>query len=76
MAGEISEELRRKGVAASTIREALGGWHEREGERIIIALAKSPATLEALLGIQAEAKAFYKLKKELESAMHNGQVES
>ena len=73
MSGEgISEELRRKGVAASTIREALGDWHGREGERIIIALAKAPATLEALLGIQAEAKAFYRLDKELTSAMNSG----
>ena len=69
---EISEELRRRGVAASTIREALGDWHGREGERIIIALAKSPATLEALLGIQAEAKAYYRLNKELELAMNQG----
>ena len=73
MSGEgIGEELRRKGVAASTIREALGDWHGREGERIIIALAKAPATLEALLGIQAEAKAFYRLDKELTSAMNSG----
>ena len=75
MSEGISDELRRKGVAASTIREALGDWHSREGERIIIALAKSDSTLETLLGIQAEAKAYYRLKKELESAMNNGQVE-
>ncbi len=71
----IGDELRRKGVAASTIREALGDWHGREGERIIIALAKSSPTLEALLAIQAEAKAFYRLNKELESAMNNGKIE-
>lgn len=72
MSGEISEELRQKGVAASTIREALGDWHTREGERIIAAIAKSPATLEALLAVQAEAKAYYRLNKELESAMNRG----
>jgi hypothetical protein len=71
----ISEELRARGVAASTIREALGDWHKRESERIIIALAKAPATLEALLTIQAEAKAYYRLDKELISAMNNGRVE-
>lgn len=73
--GEITDELRRKGVAASTIREALGDWHTREAERIIIALAKAPATLETLLTIQAEAKAYYRLDKELLTAMNNGQVE-
>lgn len=70
--GEITDELRRKGVAASTIREALGDWHTREAERIIIALAKASATLEALLTIQAEAKAYYRLDKELTSAMNQG----
>ena len=76
MGNEISEELRRRGVAASTIREALGDWHTREAERIIVALAKTPATLEALLTIQAEAKAYYRLEKELQSAMNNGQIDS
>jgi len=75
MGNEISEELRRRGVAASTIREALGDWHTREAERIIVALAKAPATVEALLTIQAEAKAYYRLDKELSSAMNSGNVD-
>lgn len=76
MANEgISEELRRKGVAASTIREALGEWREQEILRLIASMAKAPSTLEGLLQVQAEAKAFYKLTKELENAMNRGQIE-
>lgn len=70
----ISEELRRKGVAASTIREALGDWHTREAERIIVMLAKATPTFEVLLSIQAEAKAYYRLDKELSSAMNSGNI--
>ena len=74
MSGELSDELRRKGVAASTIREALGDWHTRELERIIVMLAKATPTFEVLLSIQAEAKAYYRLDKELSSAMNNGNM--
>lgn len=68
----ISDELRRKGVAAATIREALGGWREQEMLRLIAALAKSPSTLEALVTVQADAKSFYRLTKELELSMAHG----
>lgn len=71
----ISDELRRKGVAASTIREALGGWREQEMLRIIAKLAKGAATMEALLEVQSEAKAFHRLTHELESAMNQGGIE-
>ncbi len=71
----ISEELRRKGVAASTIRDALGGWRENEMLRIIASMAKAPSTLEALVAIQADAKSFYRLTKELELAMNQGDIE-
>lgn len=71
----ISEELRRKGVAASTIREALGDWRQLEMLRIIAKLAKSPATLEALLEVKSEAQSFHRLTHELEQAMTNGGIE-
>lgn len=68
----ISDELRRKGVAASTIRDALGDYRQLEMLRIIAKLAKAPATLEALLEIKSEARSFYILTHELEQAMTNG----
>lgn len=71
----ISDELRRKGVAASTIREALGDWRTQEMLRIIAKLAKGPATLEALLEVKSEASAYHKLTSELETAMSNGGIE-
>jgi SOS response regulatory protein OraA/RecX len=75
MSEGLSSELRRKGVAASTIREALGSWREQEMLRIIAKLAKGSATLESLLEVQSEAKAFHKLTKELEIAMSNGGID-
>lgn len=68
----ISDELRRKGVAASTIREALGSWIAAETERIISMLAVASPSHVDLLGIQADAKALHKLKKQLEIAMQRG----
>lgn len=75
MSEGISDELRRKGVAASTIREALGDWRTQEMLRIIAKLAKGPATLEGLLEVQSEAKAFHRLTHELETAMNNGGID-
>lgn len=75
MSEGIGEELRRKGVAASTIREALGGWREQEILRIIAKLAKSEATLASLLEVKSEAQAFVRLAHELENAMRNGGIE-
>lgn len=66
----LSDALIRKGVAASTIREALGDWIEVESLRIIAALAAAPATLEALVGVQADAKAYHKLRTQLELTMN------
>ena len=74
MSEGISEELRRKGVAASTIREALGDWRSQEMLRIIAKLAKGASTMESLLEIQSEAKAFQRLTHELENAMQNGGI--
>ena len=72
--GVISEELRRKGVAAATIREALGEWREKEMLRIIAKLSMSVPTMENLLEVQSEAKAFHRLTHELENAMSNGGI--
>lgn len=71
----LGEELRRKGVAASTIRDALGEWRGREMLRVIAKLATGASTMESLLEVQSEAKAFVKLTKELETAMGNGGIE-
>ncbi len=67
---ELGDELKRRGVAAGTIKEALGPWREQEMLRIISGLAKGPATLESLLEWKAAATAFYRLTKELEQAMN------
>lgn len=75
MQREISDELRRSGVAASTIREALGAWIESETKRILTSLAQAPATLEALLTIKADAVALTKITRELDLAMNRGGVE-
>ena len=72
---DLGDELRRKGVAAGTIRDALGDWHSREAERLIAAIAKAPSDLPTLLGLQAEVKAYYRLDKELVGAMNRGIVE-
>lgn len=76
MSEGIGDELRRKGVAASTIHEALGDWRTREMLRLIAELAKGESTLENLLKIQSEAKAFTRLTFELENAMENGGIET
>lgn len=67
----IADELRRRGVAASTIREALGEHIAQEPLRIInkLCLAK---THDEMIDIQADARAYNKLRKELESAMDAG----
>ncbi len=61
----VSEELRRAGVAASTIREALSDWFKQEEKRIIAELAQCPATLEAMLKVKASAIAFHSLDNQL-----------
>lgn len=71
----ISEELRRRGVAASTIREALGGWVIAETDRIIKTLATTAPNHVDLLAIQADAKALFKLTSQLELAMRRGNSE-
>lgn len=76
MSEGIGEELRRKGIAASTIREALGEWREQEMLRLIAKLAKSTPTLEGLLEVKSEAQAFVRLTNELENAMANGGIET
>jgi len=68
----LAPELVRAGVAAETIRKALGPYREKEMLRIIAALAKAPATMEALLEIKADATSFYKLTKELETVINRG----
>lgn len=70
----ISDELRSRGVAASTIRNALGPWIIEESERLIKAMAVCPPSHIDLLAIQADAKALHKLKSQLEAAMNRGGV--
>jgi len=71
---EITAELRRRGVAASTIRDALGQWIVSETDRIIRALAAAPPSHIDLLAIQADAKALHKLTSQLELAMKRGDI--
>lgn len=71
---EISDELRRAGVAASTIRQALGPWIASERDRIIAELVNAPATMEALLKIKADAGGYAAIKRQLETAMINAGV--
>jgi len=73
---DIASELRRRGVAASTIREALASWVLSETDRIIRALAIAPPSHIDLLAIQADAKALHKLTSQLELAMKRGGVET
>ena len=73
---EISAELRRAGVAASTIRDALRPWIEQERDRIIAELASAPATIEALLKIKADAMGYFQLKRQLEMAMNQAGIPS
>lgn len=68
----ISLELRRRGVAASTMREALGEWFEAEKRRIIAQLAVCEPELTRLLQLKADATALHKLDKELQSAVSMG----
>jgi hypothetical protein len=72
---EITSELRRRGVAASTIRDALGQWVIAETDRIIKALATAPPSHIDLLAVQADAKALFKLTTQLELAMKRGDVD-
>lgn len=74
MQQEISYELRRAGIAASTIREALGPWIIIECDRIIAALATSSADIEALLRIKSDATALFQLKRQLELAMGQAEI--
>jgi len=69
---DIASELRRRGVAASTIRDALGSWVITETDRIIKALAVATPSHIDLLAIQADAKALFKLTSQLELAMKRG----
>ena len=71
----ISDELRARGVAASTIRNALGPWIVDETDRLIKAMAVCPPSHVDLLAIQADAKALHKLKSQLEAAMNRGGIE-
>jgi len=73
---DITAELRRRGVAASTIREALGQWVINETDRIIKALAVAAPSHIDLLAIQADAKALFKLTTQLELAMKRGEAAS
>lgn len=66
---EISVELRRKGVAAETIRFALAEWIDAERDRLIAGLAQSSCELAELLKLKADATALFKIKRELELAM-------
>jgi len=68
----ISDELRRRGVAAATMREALGPWIIEETDRLIKSMAMCSPNHVDLLAIQADAKALHKLKSQLESAMTRG----
>ena len=72
---EISAELRRAGVAASTIRDALRPWIEQERDRIIAELAGSQADLDTLVKIKADATAYFHLKRQLELTMNQGGVQ-
>lgn len=69
MQAEISAELRRAGVAASTIRDALRPWIESERDRIIATLASSNTDIDSLLKIKTDASALFHLKRQLEMAM-------
>jgi SOS response regulatory protein OraA/RecX len=69
--GVISEALRRKGVAAETITEALGDTLDKERKRIIAALAQCPTDLDRLIQIKVDAMAVYKLSKELELGLNH-----
>lgn len=65
----LSGEMRRRGIAASTIREALGDWIVTERDRIVSKLATVGVSMEDLIGIQVDARAYMKLRNELERAM-------
>jgi hypothetical protein len=74
MEKDITAELRRRGIAASTIRDALGQWIISETDRIIKALATVEPSHINLLSVQADAKALFKLTTQLELAMKRGDV--
>lgn len=69
---DLTSALRRAGIAASSIREAIGPFIVSETERIIAALAVGSSGHMDLLAIQADAKALFRLKKQLEAAMTRG----
>ncbi len=71
----ISGELRRRGIAASTIREALADFMVTERDRIVAKLATSGVSLDELIGAQVDARAYMKLRNELERAMSQGNVD-
>jgi hypothetical protein len=73
---EISTELRRAGIAASTLRDALGNFIKQEPERIIAALALSSANIDDLLKIKADAIAYHQLKRQLDLAMQQGGIDN
>lgn len=68
-------ELRRKGVAAETIKSTLVPWVNEMTESIIARLAKAECKLDELLSIQVDARMVYKLKKEIDGAINNGSNE-
>lgn len=70
----ISGELRRRGIAASTIREGLSDWIVAERDRIVSKLATA-ATQSDLVAVQVDAKAYQKLRNELERAMSQGSLD-
>ncbi len=75
MKGEsISGELRRKSIAASTIREALADFVVEERDRIVSKLAAAATTAE-LITVQVDARAYMKLRNELERAISRGNPE-
>ena len=70
-----SLELRKRGIAAETIKSALIPWANEMSESIIARLAKSPSTLDELIAIQVDAKMLYKLKKEIDLAISGGSTD-
>lgn len=70
----LDGELRRRGIAASTIREALGDWIVSERDRIVSKLATA-ATQSDLIAVQVDARAYQKLRNELERAMSQGNLD-
>jgi hypothetical protein len=70
----ISEELKRRGVAASTIKEALGDYVTTEPLRIINKMCLAASYVE-LQNVQADAKAYNVLRKELDAAISAASID-